>query len=109
MFLMTLALSLGKSLRELAQDVGASELRLWRAFYRVQPFGPDRGDYAVAINSMVIARLLGRRTSGLKTDAFLPKFGPKPQQTGTEMVGVFKHLCGQLRKTHPGSVRRRHG
>ncbi|MGL5384536.1 MAG: phage tail assembly protein T [Serratia sp. (in: enterobacteria)] len=45
---MQLALRLGKTLGELRQSIGISELRMWMAFDRISPIGDDRNDYHAA-------------------------------------------------------------
>ncbi|WP_414499211.1 phage tail assembly protein T [Yersinia kristensenii] len=46
--MMKLALRLGRSLGELQQTIGMSELRLWAAYDRISPIGDERGDFQAA-------------------------------------------------------------
>lgn len=45
---MQLALRLGKTLGELRQSIGVSELRMWMAFDRISPIGDERNDFHAA-------------------------------------------------------------
>ena len=41
--------------RELISRMDSSELAMWEAFYRLEPWGSDKDDLAVAVSTSIIA------------------------------------------------------
>lgn len=65
--MMKLALRLGRTLGELKQTIGMSELRLWAAYDRISPIGDERGDFQAAqITAATYNAQGGRTRSALK-------------------------------------------
>lgn len=60
---MTLALRLGKTLKELIQDLDASELRMWMAYDKISPIGDGRGDIQTAMITSAIMNAAGAKVS----------------------------------------------
>lgn len=62
------------------------------AYYEsVEPFGPERTDYAVAISSSVIAnanRDSKKRSRPYSANDFMPKFEPKKRKSVDEMIDM---------------------
>lgn len=80
-FLLTLAGHLGKTLRELTDDLTREELLLWMGKHQIDPIGPVRDDWnAAATRATMInlAHLHGRNKCPDKVDVddMMPKFGP---------------------------------
>ncbi|HHR6334825.1 TPA: phage tail assembly protein T [Providencia alcalifaciens] len=60
---MTLALRLGKTLKELIQDLDASELRMWMAYDKISPIGDGRGDIQTAMIASAVMNAAGAKVS----------------------------------------------
>ena len=76
MFWFKLAGHLGATVGELKNRMGAAEFVEWMAYYRLEPFGPERVDVAVAGHSALVANMNRKQGKpAFKLKEFLPKFG----------------------------------
>ena len=80
MFYLRLALALGKTLGQLLSEVDSQELSLWEAYYCVEPFGQDRNDVAVAIQSALMANLWGSGSHRFAPSEFMPIFDERNRE-----------------------------
>ncbi|NCE91491.1 DUF4035 domain-containing protein [Pseudomonas sp. L13] len=62
---MALALRLGKTLRELSEQLSAEELFLWQTFNRESPISDLRGDVQTAIPAATVLQARGAKVSAL--------------------------------------------
>jgi len=90
-FLMTLALRLGKTLQEICNQLSAEELFLWQAYDRESPLSDQRADVLAAITAAASFQAQGAKVSALD---LLPKWQPEPQEVdeqddGEEMLRKF--------------------
>lgn len=69
-----LAATLGMTVGELDERMGAAEFAEWLALLRVEPWGPYRADLTGAIGAWAVAAPWSKET---KVSDFLPKFGEK--------------------------------
>ena len=82
-------------MREAQCRCDAREFAEWMAFYRLEPWGEQRGDLRIGILAAVVANMFrkkGRRA--LQPVDFMPKFEKKwlPMTTG-EMYDKFKGIA----------------
>lgn len=60
---MTLALRLGRTLKEIRETLSASELKMWIAYDRLSPIGDFRGDIQAAQISAAVLNSQGSKTT----------------------------------------------
>ncbi|WP_293797426.1 DUF4035 domain-containing protein [uncultured Pantoea sp.] len=60
---MTLALRLGRTLKEIRETLSASELKMWIAYDRLSPIGDFRGDIQAAQISAAVLNSQGAKTT----------------------------------------------
>lgn len=95
-FWFRLALSMHCSLKECQQRVDSPEFSEWKAFYELEPFGPDRQDVGHAITATVIAN--AHRSSGgrpFEVSDFIPRWEPKRPATPDELLAKFQVFAKQ--------------
>ncbi len=61
--MMTLALRLGRTLKEIRETLSASELKMWIAYDRLSPIGDFRGDIQAAQISAAVLNSQGAKTT----------------------------------------------
>lgn len=61
--MMTLALRLGRTLKEIRETLSASELKMWIAYDRLSPIGDFRGDIQAAQISAAVLNSQGDKTT----------------------------------------------
>lgn len=61
--MMTLALRLGRTLKEIRGTLSASELKMWIAYDRLSPIGDFRGDIQAAQISAAVLNSQGAKTT----------------------------------------------
>lgn len=81
---MALALRLGKTLRELVEQLSAEELFLWQAFNRESPITDVRGDVQTAMLAAAIFQAQGAKISVLD---LLPKWNSDTEVVKSEGEG----------------------
>ena len=54
-FRFLLAVTLGKTLKQLNAELGPGEISWWMAYYSIAPFGPDRDDLRQGITSAILS------------------------------------------------------
>ena len=91
MFLLSLALRLGKTLQEICNQLSAEELFLWQAYDRESPLSDQRADVLAAITAAASFQAQGAKVSALD---LLPKWRPELQEVdeqddGEEMLRKF--------------------
>ncbi|MBD9642926.1 DUF4035 domain-containing protein [Pantoea sp. PNT02] len=60
---MTLALRLGRTLKEIRETLSASELKMWIVYDRLSPIGDFRGDIQAAQISAAVLNSQGAKTT----------------------------------------------
>lgn len=81
-------------MEELLARISSRELTEWAVFEREYgPLGPERGDWQAAVVAHTLATVHGAKNAKLAD--FLPRWGPKPRQTGEEQLALFKGLASQ--------------
>ena len=85
-----LARTLGRTVKETKRDMGMGEFASWLAYYRLDPWGEDRGDLRAGIVASTIANVhAGRRGKPFTARDFMPEYGKaaasKKPQTWQEM------------------------
>ena len=91
-FQCSLALELGCTLTELQHRLPSWELPVWAAYYRIDPWGRERGDLHAGIVACTIASCasaFGKRRKQFKPSQFMPKFGAKRRQSVADLAKVF--------------------
>lgn len=102
-FLFRLALSLGKTVAELERDLGPREFAEWIAYAQIEPFGPDRQDYAVAIVAHTVAQTMG----GKSARSLTPRdFLPFPQGVAAQRAEMSPDLIAARMQQFAGEVRK---
>jgi len=84
---------LGKTVSQLLAEISSKELTEWMAFYSVEPFGEERSDIRAAIIACTCAQIWSKKK--LKVNDFMPKFGPKPEQSPDQMKSILKALVSK--------------
>lgn len=83
-----LALALGRTVREL-DAMESAELTHWQAFYRRNPWGPERADLRAGIVAATVAnlpRMFGfSKGKALPPSDFMPKFGQTEKEPDPEV------------------------
>lgn len=60
------------TLAQLNQTLGSSELELWKAFYDLEPFGPPRDNWNIAVLCSLTANMnRGKNGKVMKPDDFM--------------------------------------
>lgn len=77
---------------QLLDSADSRELSAWMAYYSIEPFGQDRQDYAVAIQSALIANTTPGVKRRYKPGDFMPGIGVRPEQTEAEMRAIVKRF-----------------
>lgn len=74
-------MALGKTKHELLQAIDSEELIEWQAFYRLNPFGLDRGDLQASIVASTIANVnRDAKSKPYGASDFMPVFGETKEQ-----------------------------
>ncbi|SFU95213.1 DUF4035 domain-containing protein [Pseudomonas sp. OV546] len=81
---MALALRLGKTLRELIEQLSAEELFLWQAYNRESPISDVRGDVQTAILAAAVFQAQGAKVAPLD---LLPRWRPDDELPDREEDG----------------------
>jgi hypothetical protein len=76
-FLFTVALALGKTVREIEEGMPATEIAEWAVYYKDRPFGDFRGDLRMGILAALIARTMGGSKTAKPSD-FMPFIDKTP-------------------------------
>lgn len=105
MFIMRLSLALGKTLKELS-DMDARELMLWIAYYNIEPFGQDRGDVAVAINTSVLANAFAGGKRRYRPIEFMPNWEPESEENKLQRMKAAVESFTTARKQRRGNQSR---
>ena len=91
MFLLTLALRLGKTLQEICNQLSAEELFLWQAYDRESPLSDQRADVLAAITAAASFQAQGAKVTALD---LLPTWRVEPpeadeQEEGEEILRTY--------------------
>ena len=78
---------------ELLDRISSREIAEWMAFSQLEPFGSEAGYIGHAITAVTIANThLGKGQKAKDVEDFMPKFGPKKEQTVDEMLQFAQML-----------------
>jgi hypothetical protein len=75
--MLTLALRLGMTLKDLREGMSAEELFLWMAYNQESPLGDARGDIQASIIAASVFQAQGAKVSAVD---LLPKWKVEPEQ-----------------------------
>lgn len=94
-----LARTLGRTLAELNATMGAGELLLWQALYRVEPWGEIRADFRNASQMALSAEMKRdrkRRGKPFQVAEFMPKWWGEDDtpESPQAMMAKFAALVG---------------
>lgn len=73
----SLALRMGRTVRELLDSLDAAEFQEWLAYYGLDPWTEDRGDLRAGIIASTVVQALGGKA---KAADFIPTYGPPPER-----------------------------
>lgn len=69
------------------------EFSEWLAYDRIDPIGPERVDYSLAMVASVIANVnRPKGKSPYKVEAFKPRYGPRQEQTPDELLAKAERI-----------------
>lgn len=91
----TLALSLGKSIKELMESMTTQEFISWWIYYNERPFGEMRADFRTALNTQILSMPYMKESKPL--DDFTLKFSdniPSDEQLYEKLKGFFGNGVG---------------
>lgn len=74
----------------------SKELTEWIAFYSLEPFGGDTQYIGHAITAATVANANRGKGKPHKIEEFMPKFGPKHQQTVEEQIQFAAMMTAAL-------------
>jgi hypothetical protein len=86
----TLALALGKSIKELMESMTTKEYLTWWNYYNERPFGELRADYRMGLNTQTLISPHLKQSKPLKD--FILQFGdnnPTDEELWTKLTGFF--------------------
>lgn len=93
---MTLALCLGRTLKELVGTMDSAEFDMWIEYNRRSPIGPKRGDLQAGIIAATIANYAGRARRDDAPAAtpldFMPLEKRPEPETDIDPVSFFRSL-----------------
>lgn len=93
-----LARTLGRTLAELEATMGAGELLLWQALYRIEPWGELRADFRNASQMALMAEMKRdrkRRGKPFQVGEFMPKWWmDETPDSPQAMMAKFAALVG---------------
>lgn len=93
-----LARTLGRTLAELESTMGAGELLLWQALFRVEQWGELRADFRTASQMALMAEMKRdrkRRGKPFQVAEFMPKWwGDDAPESPQAMMAKFAALVG---------------
>lgn len=97
---------MGKTVRQLLNELDSRELSEWMAFWQIEPWGEERADRRAATVAATVAnvhRPKGRRA--YKAEDFMPHYGPRRPQTWQEQLEIVKGIHNALRSKPRGDSR----
>ena len=86
-FWFKLALALSRPIKQLMREIDSEEFSWWLAYYKVDPFGPERDDLRSAIQSQLLANInrdTKKKPTPFTIKDFMPDFNPKEPSRPTE-------------------------
>ena len=98
-----LARDLGQpSIRGMLRSMTQDDLRLWQAFYMVDPGGEKRADLRIGILCSLVAAACGDKQA--HPAKFMPYLRGEPKRQSVQeqksvMVGLWRHLSGKQPNT----------
>lgn len=78
---------MGRTVRELLDDLDADELHEWFDVYALDPWDEQRSDLRAGTIAAVIANVNSKRAKFRPSD-FMPRYEPKRRQTSSDLKGV---------------------
>lgn len=78
---------MGRTVRELLNDLDADEFHEWMAFYAIDPWDEQRADLRAGVIASVIANVNSKRAK-FKPSDFMPRYEPKRRRSGSELKGI---------------------
>ena len=78
---------MGRTVRELLDDLDAAELQEWLAYYALDPWTEDRADLRAGVVAAVVANVNSKR-GRFKPSDFMPRYGPPRKRSGSELRGI---------------------
>lgn len=78
----------------LLDQISASQFQRWLDVYQVQPFGEDRADLRMGIQTAAMLSPFARRQ--MKPSDFMPRFTPRKRQNVTDMKAEGLRMLAAL-------------
>jgi len=110
---MQLALSLGKTEREIIEEIDSAELTRWQAYHRISPLEPDRSDIR---NAYIIATILNsnpykKKGKHYDIEEVRLRFGPKRvvRKPAQEILMKWKSFVKTHNANDKASKGKKHG
>lgn len=78
---------MGRTVRELLDDLDAAELHEWIAYYGLDPWTEDRADLRAGVVAAVIANTHTKK-GRFKPSDFMPKYEPPRRLSGADLKAM---------------------
>lgn len=76
---------------EMTHRMSAAEFEEWRAYDRIEPFGPERGDLRAGIVAATVANVnRGKGQKPFSPTDFMPDFRPAQQRAAAKLKSALK-------------------
>ena len=85
-FLMSLALRMGKTLKQLGEEMTASELKLWLAYDRKSPLSDVRGDIQTA---SIVSAVINAQGGKISLEDALLRWGQEASEEEVSPIESF--------------------
>lgn len=95
---------MGRTVRELLDDLDAGELHEWFAYYALDPWTEDRADLRAGVVAAVIANVNSKRGK-FKASDFMPKYEPPRTRSSSDLKGIAERWNAVLGGTVQGKER----
>jgi len=93
--------------RDCQRSISSAEFARWRAYDRISPIGPERGDLHAAIVAAAVFNARRRKSSDRYADPkdFMPKFvTPRRQLTPSQMFDAVRVMNEALGGSFVGNA-----
>tara|TARA_R110000803_G_scaffold43701_3_gene93020 strand:+ start:8564 stop:8896 length:333 start_codon:yes stop_codon:yes gene_type:complete len=105
-----LAGHLGRTVAELQATMGIREFIEWAAYYKLNPFGPVRGDYQAALIASTVANAnRSSKQRAPKLEDFLLKFGAVVRRASPESIAAKFRMFAKAHNANLSGRRRQDG
>ena len=92
-------MALGRTVEDLEVNLSYRELTEWIAYYELEPWGEERADLRMGIETSSLVRLWAdpKKAKAITPAMFMPYYEPPPkrQKTPAEILAVFDALTNR--------------